>query len=106
MEIYIDNEYLTCLYQGSKPRIKPRYQKYVVTKFIKTVNILRAAPNVRALFKFNSLYYEKLGADKSGLSSVRVTDQYRIEFREIPNSGNTVDKLIIKDLSNHYKKTS
>jgi toxin HigB-1 len=38
--------------------------------------------DVTALSQYNSLNYEKLKGDKAGLSSVRVNDQYRIEFEE------------------------
>jgi Plasmid maintenance system killer protein len=67
--------------------------------------MLRAVSCIEDLFKFNSLNYEKLKGDKEGISSVRVNDQYRIEF--------TVEKIVseivvtvcnIIELSNHYTK--
>lgn len=39
-------------------------------------------PDVLGLLRYRSLNYEKLKGDKAGLSSVRVNDQYRIEFKE------------------------
>ena len=54
--------------------------------------------------KYNSLNYEKLKGDKEGLSSVRVNDQYRIEFEERTREGETIATICnITDLSNHYK---
>ena len=39
-----------------------------------------------------------------GLSSVRVNDQYRIEFEEYVEDGETIASICnITDLSNHYK---
>lgn len=56
------------------------------------------------LAKYNSLHYEKLSGDKQGLSSVRVNDQYRIEFEEEKENGKTIATICnITDLSNHYK---
>lgn len=52
----------------------------------------------------NSLNYERLEGDKHGLSSVRVNDQYRIEFEEQFENGQTIATICnIIELSNHYK---
>lgn len=51
-----------------------------------------------------NMNYEKLKNDKAGLSSVRVNDQYRIEFEERIRDGETIATICnITDLSNHYK---
>jgi proteic killer suppression protein len=42
---------------------------------------LEAAADERDLYQITSLHYKKLGGDKEGLRSIRVNDQYRIEFR-------------------------
>ena len=56
--------------------------------------------NVQGLWKYNSLNYERLEGNKEGLSSVRVNDQYRIEFED----GQTIATICnITELSNHYK---
>lgn len=60
--------------------------------------------NVMGLRQYNSLRYEKLQGDKAGLSSVRVNNQYRIEFEENIKEGETIATICnITDLSNHYK---
>ena len=60
--------------------------------------------NVTGLRQYNSLRYEKLKGDKAGLSSVRVNDQYRIEFKEYMKDGETIATICnIIELSNHYK---
>lgn len=62
-------------------------------------------PNVISLTQYNSLHYEKLHGDKSELSSVRVNDQYRIEFQEIIEGAETIAAICnITDLSNHYEQ--
>ena len=56
------------------------------------------------MFDYKSLNYEKLIGDKKGISSVRVNDQYRIEFEEELEDGKTIATICnITDLSNHYK---
>lgn len=53
------------------------------------------------LCQYNSLRYEKLKGDKVGLSSVRVNDQYRIEFEERIKDGEVIATICnITDLSN------
>lgn len=62
-------------------------------------------PNVLSLTQYGSLHYEKLSGDKNGLSSVRVNDQYRIEFTEKTEEGQDIATICnIEELSNHYKK--
>lgn len=52
----------------------------------------------------NSLNYERLSGDKTGLSWVRVYEQYRIEFHEVIEEGPTIATICnITELSNHYK---
>jgi proteic killer suppression protein len=56
------------------------------------------------LARYGGLHYEHLHGDKEGLSSVRVNDQYRIEFREIIEDEKTIAEVVsITELSNHYK---
>ena len=56
------------------------------------------------MYRFTFLHYEKLVGDKVGRESVRVNDQYRIEFRsEIKSGERIVTVCNILELSNHYK---
>ena len=84
MQIIFEKEYLRDLYLGNKPKDKKRrYQPEIVRKYIRTIDLMMAQENVLDLFRYGGLHYEKLTGDKAGLSSVRVNNQYRIEFREI-----------------------
>lgn len=79
-------------------------QPHVIRKYIRIINLMIDAQDILELLQYNSLNYEKLKGDKSGLSSVRVNDQYRIEFEEQMKDGETVATICnITDLSNHYK---
>lgn len=83
---------------------KHRYQPQVVRKYIRVIDVMMETPNVQELLRYNSLNYEKLKGDKAGLSSVRVNDQYRIEFEERMKGNETIATICnITDLSNHYK---
>ena len=105
MEIIFDKEYLQVMYStGASADKKHRYQPNIIRKYIDIINLMKKARNILVLCQYNSLRYEKLKGDKAGLSSVRVNDQYRIEFEEQVKNGETIATICnITDLSNHYK---
>lgn len=105
MEITFDKEYLRELYlTGNATGKKYRYQPHVVSKYRKTVDLLESVSRVEDLYRYHSLNYEVLGGDKKGIESVRVTDQYRIEFTTNKIVSETVITICnIIDLPNHYK---
>lgn len=105
MKILFDKDYLERLYKkGDSGEKKHRYQPQVVKKYIQIVDLMIDSPNVLSLAKYNSLRYEKLVGDKAGTSSVRVNDQYRVEFEEYTEGDETLATILnITDLSNHYK---
>ena len=105
MEIIFEKDYLRELfYEGKTSDKKHRFQPQIVSKYVKVVNLMKQQENVLGLTKFGSLHYEKLHGDKEGKSSVRVNDQYRIEFMEGMEAGKQIATICnITDLSNHYK---
>jgi proteic killer suppression protein len=105
MKVLFDKEYLGNLYEkGDSGDKKHRYQPQVVKKYKKVVDLMINSPNILSLVKYNSLHYEKLVGDKAGSSSVRVNDQYRIEFEEIMQDNEIITTICnITDLSNHYQ---
>jgi proteic killer suppression protein len=105
MDIKFDKTYLEELFETGKTTDKKhRFQPQVVTKYKKTVIILKSVNRIEDLFQYNSLCYEKLQGDKAGLESVRVNDQYRIEFITTTVVSETVVTICnIIELSNHYK---
>lgn len=106
MEIIFDKEYLRDMYKtGQCADKKHRYQPGVVRKYIDVINLMIYVSDVMGLTRYNSLRYERLKGDRAGLSSVRVNDQYRIEFREYVKDGESVATICnITELSNHYSK--
>ena len=105
MEILFEKEYLRQLYEDGKCTDKKhRYQPQVIKKYTKVIDLMYASPNTMSLAKYNSLHYEKLVGDKMGLSSVRVNDQYRIEFKEQTKKGEVLATICnITELSNHHQ---
>lgn len=104
MEIIFNEEYLREMYNTGRTDKKHRFQPQIIRKYIRVIDLMRDTSNVLGLMRYNALNYEKLKDDKAELSSVRVNDQYRIEFEEHIKDGETVATICnITDLSNHYK---
>jgi proteic killer suppression protein len=106
MKVEFEKKYLRELYEiGKTGDKKHRFQPPVVNGYLKCVKTLQKAVRMEDLFLIKSLNYEKLKGDKKGLSSVRINDQYRLEFREIPNENNHIEIEICSliDITNHYK---
>lgn len=104
MEIIFDKEYLRDLYITGKADKKYRFQPQIIRKYIRIIDLMIEKADVTALAQYNSLNYEKLKGDKAGLSSVRVNNQYRIEFKEQIKDGEIIATICnITELSNHYK---
>lgn len=105
MEITFDKPYLADLYYDGKCSDKKhRFQPQIIRKYIRVVDILRATVALEELYRINSLNYESLSGDKQGIKSVRVNDQYRIEFSTTQSATETVVTICnILELSNHYK---
>lgn len=101
MEITFEKDYLRELfYDGVASDKQHRYQPEIVKKYVRVVNILDSVDKPVDLFRYRSLHYEKLVGDKAGLESVRVNDQYRIEFKTSAEGNITICN--ITELSNHY----
>ena len=103
MEIKFEKDYLRELfYDGVAKDKKHRYQPQIVRKYVRVVNILDSVDKIEDLYRYHALHYEALSGDKKGTESVRVNDQYRIEFISSESEGITI--CSITELSNHYKK--
>lgn len=104
MEVRFNEDYLRDMYHTGKSDKKHRFQPPIIKKYIRVIDLMISENNVQGLWKYNSLNYERLEGDKEGLSSVRVNDQYRIEFEEEMEKGQLIATICnITELSNHYK---
>ncbi len=104
MKVTFKEKYLQDLYEKGEADKKHRFQPNIVRKYGDIVNLMKRERDVLGLFKYKSLNYKKLVGDRAGLSSVRVNDQYRIEFEEYTEENQTVATICnIAKLSNHYR---
>jgi proteic killer suppression protein len=105
MEIVFEKEYLSELYYNGKVSDKKhRFQPEVIKKYKLRIETLESANCVEDLFQINALHYEMLKGNKKNISSVRVNEQYRIEFTTSKIESETVVTVCnIIELSNHYK---
>lgn len=106
MVVTFEKEYLRELYETEKTTEKKyRFQPNVVSKYVRCIDLLIGTPNLEALYKFKSLNYEVLKGNKKGISSIRVNDQYRIEFitSNVSEAEAVITVCNIIELSNHYK---
>lgn len=105
MEINFEKEYLRQLYETGKASGKKyRFQPQVVARYQLRIKTLECVNTIEELFTINSLHYEVLRGDKAGISSIRVNDQYRIEFTVSKIKSQPVVSICnILELSNHYK---
>lgn len=100
MVVVFGKDYLRELYETGKSDKKHRFQPDIVKRYKKGIDYLKSANKVEDLFLLPSLRYEALKGDKEGISSIRVNDQYRIEFTVTET---TITVCNILELSNHYK---
>ena len=105
MEVIFAKNYLKELYMEWEIfRKKHRFQKDIIKRYRKAVDKIAEAIKPEDLMQINSLRYEKLKGNKYGLSSVPVSDKYRIEFEEQQINGEeSITICNIIELSNHYK---
>ena len=105
MEISFEKEYLRQLYEEGKTTDKKyRFQPHIVKRYQLRIKALEQANRIEEIVVINSFNYEVLKGDKAGISSIRVNDQYRIEFtvkRVALESVVTICNIL--ELSNHYK---
>lgn len=105
MEIIFDKDYLSELYYHGKCYDKKhRFQPQIVKRYIRVLDIMSSVDTIEDLYRYNSLNYEVLTGDKKGIESVRVNNQYRIEFSSNVLAGERIITICnILELSNHYK---
>ena len=104
MIVTFEYDYLRRLYEDGKSSDKKhRYQPDIIRRYQKAINFLKGSSSIEELWKIRSLNYEVLKGDKAGLSSVRVNDQYRVEFTVTENDDKPILTICnVVELSNHY----
>jgi len=105
MEIVFEKKYLSNLYYDGKTADKKyRFQPDIIKRYKLRIETLEGASGTEDLYQISSLHYDVLKGDKKGISSIRVNDQYRIEFTTNKVESETIVTVCnIIELSNHYK---
>ena len=94
MVVTFDKEYLKELYEFGKANDKKhRFQPDIVRRYKRCIDIIISVPDVTSLCKYNGLSFEKLSGDKKDFCSVRVNNQYRIEFTTTEVQGEVVTTI-------------
>lgn len=104
MIVTFEKTYLKELYENGKTSDKQhRYQPSIVKRYKDRISYLMKATSKEELYPIKSLHFEALHGDKKGLFSVKVNDQYRIEFSLTENIEESILTICnIVELSNHY----
>ena len=107
MIVIFAEQYLEKLYKDGIDDKKHRFQPDIIRRYQKVVNFMKNSSSMIALAQIRSLNLEKLTGDKNDLHSVRVNDQYRIEFKASVLEETHEEQIMticnIINLSNHYK---
>ena len=107
MIVIFAEQYLEKLYKDGIDDKKHRFQPDIIRRYQKVVNFMKNSSSMIALAQIRSLNLEKLIGDMEGLHSVRVNDQYRIEFKTLDSEEGQEEQIMticnIINLSNHYK---
>ena len=82
---------------------KPKFDKYIILKYKKTIKILQRMPDLDGLKFLNSLNFEALKGKRKGSYSVRIDYRYRLIFRVINDIITLSELIIIDELTNHYQ---
>ena len=104
MIVKFEEEYLRDLYTlGGSSDKKHRYRGDIIKRYKLKVDSLKDASRKEDLCRLNSLGFEALKGDKAGRFSIRVNDQYRIEFTMSETKDEPILTICtIVELSNHY----
>jgi proteic killer suppression protein len=104
MIVTFEETYLKELYESGKTSDKKhRFQPSIVKRYKDRINFLIKVSSKEELYPIKSLHFEALQGNKKGKFSIKVNDQYRIEFTLNEDTEDPVLTICnIVELSNHY----
>ncbi len=76
------------------------FQKSLIERYKNRIVLLESIEKITDLYSFKSLHFEKLKGDKTGQSSIRLNDQYRLIIEQINDE---VVKILIVQITKHYE---
>lgn len=80
-----------------------RLPQDIKKRYVKVVNILRAARRIEDLFLINSLHYEKKEGDLKDTEAVWINNKYRLLFRSSPDEEGIIVNALLTEISKHYE---
>jgi len=99
VDVQFGNKDLENLYTTGKSRY---YQENIIDIFSKRIQSLKAAKDIHDLWNLKSLHLKSLSGFKNRYS-VRINDQFRLEFEiEFEDEQSTRGLIIILEISKHY----
>lgn len=104
MLVSFTDSYYELLYTGGKVPGKPRFPPEVIKQYRLRIEQIKNSASTQELTKFRSLHFEKLEPKNSPnpVYSVRVNDQYRVEF--YLDSTGKIEIVQVIRMSDHYAK--
>lgn len=76
------------------------FQKRTIQQYKNRIVLLESIEKITDLYSFKSLHFEKLKGERTGQSSIRLNDQYRLIIEQITDD---VLKILIIEISKHYE---
>lgn len=85
MQVLFKTAELEQLYLIPVKNIKGKlpFQKGLIQRYKDRIVLLESIKKITDLYLFKSLHFEKLKGDKSGQSSIRLNDQYRLIIEQL-----------------------
>jgi len=104
MLVSFTDSYFELLYTGGKVPGKPKFPPEVIKQYRLRIDQIKNSTSTQELAKFRSLRFEKLEPKNAPdpVYSIRVNDQYRLEF-QLDNDGKIEVVQVIR-ISDHYAK--
>lgn len=105
MNIEFEYAALEDLYKTGATREKEyaRLPEYIVKRYVKVVNYLKAARRIEELYMIKSLHYEKKSGNLQGVDAVWINDQYRLLFCSSSNEEGIVENALLLKITKHYE---
>jgi proteic killer suppression protein len=76
------------------------FQKSLILQYKNRITLLESIERITDLYSFKSLHFEKLRGEKTGQSSIRLNDQYRLIMEQVNDE---IVKILIVEISKHYE---
>ncbi len=102
MRVSFANEEVKRLYEKGES-IGSRYPAGIIERYVKRIDLIRAAETFNDLYAFTSSKFEKIDHNRY---SMRINDQYRIEmtYESMKDGTMLVKVFLIQKISKHYRK--